>query len=173
VRQQAALGPDGRIVMKMNALVDPAAIDALYDASEAGTPIDLLVRGICCLRPGVPGRSETIRVRSLLGRFLEHSRIYGFGADPETAEYLIGSADLMPRNLDRRVEAIVPVRAPALRRRLADILEVELADDRQVWELDGTGAWHRVPTTLGIDAHQVLMDRAVARSHEVRADGWS
>jgi len=131
------------------------------------------VRGICCLRPGVPGLSETIRVRSLVGRFLEHSRIYGFGSDPETAEYLIGSADLMPRNLDRRVEALVPVRAPALRRRLAEILAIELADDRQVWELDGDGIWHRVPTTAGVDAHEALMERAVARSHELRSDGWA
>jgi polyphosphate kinase len=171
IRTEAALGPAGRIVMKMNALVDPVAIDALYAASAAGTPIDLLVRGICCLRPGVPGLSETIRVRSLVGRFLEHSRIYGFGRDPETAEYLIGSADLMPRNLDRRVEALVPVRAPALRRRLSELLEIELADDRQVWELDRDGIWHRVPTTAGIDAHRTLMERAIARSHELRSDG--
>jgi polyphosphate kinase len=173
VAAQAALGPAGHIVMKMNALVDPAAIDALYAASAAGTPVDLLIRGICCLRPGVPGLSETIRVRSLVGRFLEHSRIYGFGADPETAEYLIGSADLMPRNLDRRVEALVPVGAPALRRRLAEVLAIELADDRQVWELDGDGDWHRVPTTVGVDAHRVLMERAVARTHELRSDGWA
>jgi polyphosphate kinase len=173
IEAQATLGSAGRIVLKMNALVDPVAIDALYAASAAGTSVDLLVRGICCLRPGVPGLSETIRVRSLLGRFLEHSRIYGFGADPETAEYLIGSADLMPRNLDRRVEALVPVRAPALRRRLAEIIEIELADDRQVWELDGEGSWHRVPTIAGIDAHRVLMDRAIARSHELRSDGWA
>jgi polyphosphate kinase len=170
IHAEAAHGPAGRIVMKMNALVDPVAIDALYAASVAGTPIDLLVRGICCLRPGVPGLSETIRVRSLLGRFLEHSRIYGFGADPETAEYLIGSADLMPRNLDRRVEALVPVRAPALRRRLAEILEIELADDRQVWRLDGDGQWDRIPTTAGVDAHRALMERAIARGHELRTD---
>jgi polyphosphate kinase len=170
IRAQAALGPDGRIVMKMNALVDPVAIDELYAASTAGTPIELLIRGICCLRPGVPGLSETIRVRSLVGRFLEHSRIYGFGADPDTAEYLIGSADLMPRNLDRRVEALVPVRAPALRHRLAEIIAIELADDRQVWTLDCDGRWHRVPTTTGIDAHRTLMERAIARSHELRAD---
>jgi polyphosphate kinase len=173
IHAEAARGPAGRIVMKMNALVDPVAIDALYAASAAGTPIDLLVRGICCLRPGVPGLSDTIRVRSLLGRFLEHSRIYGFGADPETAEYLIGSADLMPRNLDRRVEALVPVRAPALKRRLAEIIAVELADDRQVWELDGDGSWHRVPTVAGVDAHRTLMERAMARSHELRPDGWA
>jgi polyphosphate kinase len=172
IHAEAAHGPAGRIVMKMNALVDPVAIDALYAASAAGTPIDLLVRGICCLRPGVPGLSDTIRVRSLLGRFLEHSRIYGFGADPEAAEYLIGSADLMPRNLDRRVEALVPVRAPALRRRLAEIFAIELADDRQVWQLDGDGDWHRIPTTEGVDAHRTLMERAIARSHELRSDGW-
>ena len=171
IHEQGALGPAGRIVLKMNALVDPKTIDALYEASEQGTPIDLLVRGICCLRPGVPGRSETIRVRSLLGRFLEHSRIYRFGPDDETAEYLIGSADIMPRNLDRRIEALTPVRAPALRRRLAEILDVELAADIQVWELDSHAGWHRVPTQHGIDAHQVLMDRAVARSREPRAEG--
>lgn len=170
IEEQARLGPEGRIVMKMNALVDPETIDALYAASAAGTPVDLLVRGICCLRPGVPGLSDTIRVRSLLGRFLEHSRIFRFGVEPETAEYLIGSADLMPRNLDRRVEALVPVRAPALRRRLAEILDVELADDTQVWELDPDGTWIRIPTVHGVDAHRVLMERAVARSHELRID---
>jgi polyphosphate kinase len=162
IRGQAALGSRGRIVMKMNALVDPETIDALYAASAAGTPVNLLVRGICCLRPGILGLSENIRVRSLLGRFLEHSRIFRFGADTESAEYLIGSADIMPRNLNRRVEAIVPVRTPALRQRLAEILDLELADDTQVWELDGAGTWNRVPTTAGVDAHRILMERAVA-----------
>ena len=171
IADQAALGSAGRIIMKMNALVDPETIDALYAASNRGTPIDLLVRGICCLRPGVPGQSETIRVRSLLGRFLEHSRIFGFGADPDTAEYLIGSADVMPRNLDRRVEALIPVRAPAMRRRLTEIFEVELSADVQVWELDAYGEWRRVTERDRIDAHQVLMDRAVARAHEPRGDG--
>ncbi|MBK5288579.1 MAG: polyphosphate kinase 1, partial [Acidimicrobiia bacterium] len=167
---QGALGSAGRIVMKMNALVDPEMIDALYAASGRGTPIELLVRGICCLRPGIPGRSETIRVRSLLGRFLEHSRIFCFGADADTAEYLIGSADIMPRNLDRRVEAIVPVRAPALRHRLGEILEVELADDTQVWELDADGEWARVPRVHGVNAHKVLMDRALRQAHEPRTE---
>ena len=170
IEEQAALGAAGRIVMKMNALVDPETIEALYQASAAGTRIDLLVRGICCLRPGVAGLSETIRVRSLLGRFLEHSRVYRFGADPDTAEYLIGSADIMPRNLDRRVEALVPVRAPALRRRLGEILELELSDDTQVWELLADGRWTRVTTATGIDAHRVLMARAVARSKEARPE---
>ncbi len=170
IQDQAELGADGRIVMKMNALVDPETIEALYDASAAGTPIDLLVRGICCLRPGVAGLSETIRVRSLLGRFLEHSRIYRFGADLDTAEYLIGSADIMPRNLDRRVEALVPVRAPALRRRLGEILDLELSDDTQVWELLGDGTWKRLEQSTGIDAHRVLMARAVARTKEARVE---
>ncbi len=164
IATESALGPAGRIVMKMNALVDPETIDALYSASQAGTPIDLLVRGICCLRPGVAGLSETIRVRSLVGRFLEHSRVFRFGADVDTAEYLIGSADIMPRNLNRRVEALVPVRAPALRERLADILDVELADDTQVWELDGEGDWRPVPKVVGIDAHRELMERAMVGS---------
>jgi len=162
IRAQGALGSNGYIVMKMNALVDPETIDALYAASAAGTPVELLVRGICCLRPGIPGLSATIRVRSLLGRFLEHSRLFRFGGDPETAEYLIGSADVMPRNLDRRVEAIVPVRARALRQRLAAILDVEMADDTQVWELDSAGTWTRVLTADGVDAHRVLMERAMA-----------
>ena len=146
VRRQAQKGADGRIVLKMNSLVDAELIDELYAAAQAGTPIDLVVRGICCLRPGVPGLSETIRVRSIVGRYLEHSRVYRFGADPEQAEYLIGSADLMPRNLDRRVEALVPVEDPRLRARLDEILTVDLADDLLAWELDSEGGWRRVPT---------------------------
>ena len=171
IEGQAELGPDGRIVLKMNSLVDPEMIDALYTASQAGTPIDLVVRGICCLRAGVPGLSETIRVRSIVGQFLEHSRIYRFGADPETAEYLIGSADLMPRNLDRRVEALVPVSAPAMRDRLDEILTIDLADDTLAWELDRDGAWRRVPRTAGINTHRRLKELAVrrARATEPRA----
>src|SRR4029079_13591683 len=128
IEHQAALGAAGRITLKMNSLVDHALIDALYDASQRGTRIDLLVRGICCLRPQVEGLSENIRVRSLIGRFLEHSRVYRFGVDAETAEYLIGSADLMPRNLDHRVEALTPVTDPRLRIRLAERLELGLTD---------------------------------------------
>jgi polyphosphate kinase len=171
IERQAALGPDGRITMKMNSLVDPEMIDALYSASQAGTPINLIVRGICCLRAGVRGLSETIRVRSIVGRFLEHSRIYRFGPDPHTAEYLIGSADLMPRNLDRRVEALVPVNAGPLRDRLDEILTIDLADDTQAWELGHDGSWQRVPATRGLNAQRELQDRTVrhARAAEPRA----
>lgn len=164
IRAEAAKGPEGRIILKMNSLVDAELIDELYDASGAGTPIDLVVRGICCLRPQVPGLSENIRVRSTLGYYLEHSRIYRFGADAEAAEYLIGSADWMPRNLDRRVEALCSVTAPALRARLAEILEVDLADDVLAWELAGDGAWHKVPTVVGIDTHVRLRELAEERA---------
>jgi polyphosphate kinase len=157
-------GAEGRITMKMNSLVDPKIIDALYEASAAGTPIDLVVRGICCLRPGVPGMSETIKVRSILGRYLEHSRLYRFGPDPDTAEYLIGSADLMPRNLDGRVEALAPVTDPRLRARLAEILDINLSDDTLAWELTRDGSWHRVPTVQGVDTHRRLEKLAVARA---------
>ena len=129
-----------RIAAKMNALVDPEMIRALYRASRAGVEIDLVVRGTCCLRPGVPGLSDRIRVRSIIGRFLEHSRIYCFG-DGERTDYLIGSADWMPRNLDRRVEVVVPVEHPPLRNRLRAILAICLNDNRQAWELGPDGAW--------------------------------
>jgi polyphosphate kinase len=165
IEQQATLGDAGSITLKMNSLVDAALIDALYDASQRGTQIDLVVRGICCLRPQVPGLSDNIRVRSLLGRFLEHSRIYRFGADPETAEYLIGSADLMPRNLDRRVEALVPVTDPRLRVRLADILDLCLTDDVLAWELAADGTWQKITATAGVSTHEVLQEQAVLRAH--------
>jgi polyphosphate kinase len=161
---QAALGAEGRITMKMNSLVDPSLIEALYAASARGTQVDLVVRGICCLRPGVPGLSANIRVRSIIGRFLEHSRIYRFGADERAAEYLIGSADLMPRNLYRRVEALVPVTDPRLRDRLCEVLDTNLADDVLAWELAGDGTWSKVPTVAGTSTHHRLQQRAIARS---------
>jgi polyphosphate kinase len=151
--------------MKMNALVDPGMVDALYAASQRGVPVDLIVRGICCLRPQVPGLSETIRVRSIIGRFLEHSRVYRFGADPADAEYLIGSADLMPRNLDRRVEALAPVDDPRLKARLAELLDANLADDTLAWNLTADGAWHKVPTVVGESTQRRLKELAIARAH--------
>jgi polyphosphate kinase len=171
IRREASRGSSGRITMKMNSLVDPEFIDALYTASQAGTPIDLVVRGICCLRPGVPGLSETIRVRSILGRYLEHSRIYRFGADPASAEYLIGSADLMPRNLDRRVEALTPVVAPALRERLDEILSINLADDTLAWELDAAGDWHCVEGSSGGHTHRQLQELTAQRARATDARG--
>jgi polyphosphate kinase len=168
IAHETERGTEGRIVMKMNSLVDPTLIDALYAASAAGVEIDLVVRGICCLRPGVPGLSETIRVRSIIGRFLEHSRIWRFGSDPATREYLIGSADLMPRNLDRRVEAVAPVTAPVLQARLDEILDTNLADDTLAWQLRADGAWEKVRTVVGVNTHERLAEIATARAREVR-----
>jgi polyphosphate kinase len=158
---------DGQITLKMNSLVDARIIDSLYEASRAGTRIDLIVRGICCLRPGVEGLSENIRVRSIVGRYLEHSRIYRFGARGRTRHYYIGSADLMPRNLDRRVEALAPVMDPDLQFRLDEILDVLRADDHLAWELLPDGQWRRVPSTTNVDAHVAFQDLARTRASAV------
>ena len=136
----AGAGRGGRIIAKMNALVDAETIDALYAASEAGVEIDLIVRGICCLRPGLPGVSSRIRVTSVIGRFLEHSRVWQFGNAGEDELY-IGSADWMPRNFLRRVEAVAPVEAPRLRDRLRRLLQTYLEDNRQAWELSADGRY--------------------------------
>jgi polyphosphate kinase len=135
-------GKPARIVMKMNSLVDGACIRALYEASQAGVTVDLNVRGICCLRPGVEGVSENIRVVSIVDRFLEHSRIYAFRRGDEWSTW-IGSADLMPRNLDTRVELICPVEERPLREDLLDALERCLADNTHAWELREDGTWER------------------------------
>jgi polyphosphate kinase len=140
----AAHSPEspGRIAMKMNALVDGDCIRALYRASRAGVRVDLNVRGICCLRPGIPGISENIRVVSVVGRLLEHSRVYTFERDGERTMY-IASADLMPRNLDHRVELAAPISSPELRAELMDTLERAFEDNQSSWELDGEGTWRR------------------------------
>ena len=135
-------GEPARIAMKMNSLVDRRCIRALYRASQAGVPVDLNIRGICCLRPGVEGVSETIRVVSIVGRFLEHSRVYAFVRGDET-RVLIGSADLMPRNLDTRVELCAPVEDPEHKSDLLDVLERSLADDSNAWDLGNDGTWTR------------------------------
>jgi polyphosphate kinase len=163
IRSQAH--PGGVITMKMNALVDAQIIDELCAASEAGARIDIVARGICCLRPGVPGMSERITVRSLVGRFLEHSRIFRFGEPGrDDTEYVIGSADMMPRNLDRRVEAMLRVSDRKLRARLDEILECNFADDALAWSLESDGTWVKVPVLKGIDAQVMLQDLAIART---------
>ncbi|HEX5984425.1 MAG TPA: polyphosphate kinase 1 [Solirubrobacterales bacterium] len=162
--QQA--GEEARIALKMNALVDARCIQALYEASQAGVRIDLNVRGICCLRPGVEGVSENITVRSVVGRFLEHSRIYAFRRGEET-RVLMGSADLMPRNLDSRVEMVTPVEDAALKAELLDVLERCLADNSSSWELDSEGAWtRRQPDGELRNAQDELMARHSARAAE-------
>lgn len=156
----------GRIVMKMNGLVDASMISKLYEASQAGVNIDLIVRGTCCLRPGVTGMSERIRVRSVVGRFLEHSRIFQFGNGRGLGQPItyIGSADLMSRNLNRRVEVLVRIDDPALTGRLQEVIDIGLTDDQLAWTLDGDGVWTRRSGPAGIDSHERLQHLATARS---------
>jgi polyphosphate kinase len=136
----AEAGRPARVVAKMNALVDQEIITALYEASRAGVRIDLVVRGICCLRPGIPGISDRIRVVSVIGRFLEHSRAcYVLNGGQE--EVYIGSADWMPRNLERRVEAATPIGDPGQRQAVLDLMELMLEDNRQAWDLQPDGTW--------------------------------
>jgi polyphosphate kinase len=139
----------GHLIFKLNALVDSAMIDALYCAAQAGVKVDLIVRGICCLRPGVPGLSDGIRVISIVGRFLEHSRVYYFRNNGDEEIY-VGSADLMPRNLDRRVETVFPILDPDLRNRVRDeVLLLELRDNVKARELDAEGVYHYVARKPG------------------------
>jgi polyphosphate kinase len=168
-------GKPARIVAKMNQLEDPEMIQALCEASQAGVPIDLIIRGFCCLRPGVPGRTETIRVRSIIGRFLEHSRIFHFAnghKKPVDGEFLIGSADWMHRNLSKRIEVVTPVPAPAAKKKLWEVLDICLRDRRQAWTLNAEGSYRQErpqadgngPETVG--THQTLMRLAHERMGE-------
>ncbi len=162
-----AEGLPARIAMKMNALVDGRCIRALYAASRAGVPIDLNVRGICCLRPGLAGISENIRVVSVVGRLLEHSRIYSFRRGEELSVY-IASADLMPRNLDHRVELAAPVLVPELRDELLDTLERAFADNQSSWQLSGEGEWRRRHAAPGERPRNMQLE--LSALHAARAE---
>ena len=146
----AKAGREARIILKLNAIVDPESIDAIYKASQAGVDVDLIVRGICSVRPGVPGLSERVRVRSVVGEFLEHSRIFGF-ANGGMQEWYIGSADLMERNLDRRVEAVVPIEDADASARIEQIVTTMLADDRRSWQLGTDAVWRRTEELTGVE----------------------
>jgi polyphosphate kinase len=165
VIRAVAAGGHGRIRIKVNSLVDPQIIEALYAASQAGAQVEVVTRGICALRPEVPGGSDRIRVRSVLGRFLEHSRILVFEAGDRTRAW-IGSADLMPRNLDDRLEVLAPVEEAELQAELAAILNALFDDTRFSWDLGGDGVWHRSRPTAGVlpvSAQELLMNRASAQ----------
>jgi polyphosphate kinase len=172
IEEQAEAGPAGRIVLKLNGLTDASMIDALYRASGAGVQIDLAIRGLCRLRPGIPELSENIRVRSIVGSFLEHSRIYRFGGmpvDPAAGPGLplkifIGSADLMGRNLDRRIEVVVPVHDPELQSRLFEILDLVFADETNAWELGSDRRWRRVQNRHGVSSQERLKELARERA---------
>ncbi|MEU8610837.1 RNA degradosome polyphosphate kinase [Actinoplanes sp. NPDC048791] len=162
----ARAGGDALVQFKVNSLVDEETCDALYRASQAGVRIDLVIRGMCALRPGVPGLSDNIRVRSIVGRFLEHSRVFRFGVGDD-AEYWIGSADLMHRNLDRRVEALVRVTLPSAQEDLRNVLELSMSDKSEGWDLAGDGTWHRrtfSPSENHIHLQEALLRRVIGKA---------
>jgi polyphosphate kinase len=156
---------DGRIIIKCNAIVDPDMVAALYRASQAGVPVDLIVRGMCSLQPGVPGYSDSIAVRSIVGRYLEHSRIFSFGQGDRERTF-IGSADLMERNLDRRIEAMTPIKDPAVQDRIREILAIMRRDERRAWSLGPEGHWTRLAADVEgepeVDTFETLMRLAAA-----------
>jgi polyphosphate kinase len=159
--EHARLGGRGLVQIKVNSLVDEEVTDALYRASQAGVQVDLIIRGMCMLRPGVPGLSENIRVRSILGRFLEHSRIFRFGNNGST-EFWIGSADLMHRNLDRRVEALVQVTDPVARDELDRVITLSMSDECEAFELRPDGTWIRRQAEVHLQ--EALLRRVVGAS---------
>src|SRR5262252_4874905 len=162
-------GLPARIVAKMNQLEDPELIEAICEAASAGVPVDLIIRGFCCLRPGIPGLTEGIRVRSIIGRFLEHSRIFHFAAgheDPVDGEFYIGSADWMHRNLSGRIEVVTPILARPLKKKLWDVLDTCMRDRRQAWVMNQEGSYTRLQPESDADGpanvgtHQYLMEVA-------------
>ena len=167
LEREMEFGDDGAIAVKCNSIADPVMIDALYEASQSGVKVDMIVRGISCIRPGVAGLSENITVRSILGRYLEHSRIYRFahGADDGGPLYLIGSADLMPRNLERRVEVLVPIQHPKHREWLDQVLDFDFSDDIVRWEQQADDSWVRCgdPHRFAPDAQESLYRWAYGR----------
>jgi polyphosphate kinase len=179
IAAETEASPSGRIVLKTNGLTDPEIIDGLYRASQAGVSVDLIVRGRCCLRPGVPGLSERIRVRSIVGRYLEHSRIFRFGGvDGRPLQMGIGSPDLMERNLDRRVEVIVPIDDPEIQQRLVGILDAALADQANSWLLQPDGGWRRAASPEGIgdpgfDLQHHFQEQALESLHRRREESPS
>ena len=163
--RQEMQSENGRIILKTNSLIDARMIQLLYEASQAGVEINCIVRGVCGLRPGVPGLSDNIRVRSIIGRYLEHARIYWFanGQGPGKPSIYMGSADLMSRNLDRRVEALVQVDDETAVSRLTQIVDLNLADGLQTWMLQSDGSWHRDASEGRIDLHAAFEQDAIAR----------
>ena len=168
IRAERDRGAEGRILMKTNGLTDPVIIDALYEASQAGVEVRLMVRTLCCLRPGVEGLSENITVHSLVGEFLEHSRLFIFGrpGDGSYAVYM-GSADMMERNLDRRVEVLVPIEETALREEILDAFEITWRDDIYTWVLGTDRRWRRLQPVNGYSAQGEFKRRALQRSRSL------
>ena len=169
IAEETAAGQTGIITMKVNGLTDPAIIDALYEAAQAGCRVDLVIRGRCCLRPGVPGLSEGITVRSIVGRYLEHSRIYRFGGTGGRPMHLyIGSADLMERSLDRRVEVLVPIDDQLIQDRLLGILDAALRDEVNAWSLGPDGRWQRAPRSTDAGPGFSLQSHLAAKAADSR-----
>lgn len=173
VAEAHAAGVPGRVVMKLNALIDGPVAQALYRASQAGVPVDLVLRGICGLRPGIPGVSDNVRVFSVVGRFLEHTRVFAFHSGDDS-RYYIGSADMMIRNLDHRVELITPVEDRHACAEIEECLRLALADTCLAWRMNADGTWDRLRPAPGeepLNSQEVLMDRAARRSERVARTG--